>query len=209
MYNLINQGCEEIRVLPLYPQFTGSSSLTSINKVKELKKEQNSKSINYIYKESFYNDQNYIKYLTESISRKLPDNVDYLLFSFHGLPNRQDTQFEPSYSSQCKETSRLVAEKLGFSEKQWGVSFQSRLGPGWTKPFTDKVLSNLPNEGKKNLAVVSPAFYVDNLETLEELSIEGKKTFLDSGGEEFTYIDCLNDSDFGVKVIASLLEEMN
>ena len=207
--NLINQGCEEIRVLPLYPQFTGSSSLTSINKVKELKKEQNSKSINYIYKESFYNDQNYIKYLTESISRKLPDNVDYLLFSFHGLPNRQDTQFEPSYSSQCKETSRLVAEKLGFSEKQWGVSFQSRLGPGWTKPFTDKVLSNLPNEGKKNLAVVSPAFYVDNLETLEELSIEGKKTFLDSGGEEFTYIDCLNDSDFGVKVIASLLEEMN
>ena len=204
--NLINQGCEEIRVLPLYPQFTGSSSLTSINKVKELKKEQNSKSINYIYKKSFYNDQNYIKYLTESISRKLPDNVDYLLFSFHGLPNRQDTQFEPSYSSQCKETSRLVAEKLGFSEKQWGVSFQSRLGPGWTKPFTDKVLSNLPNEGKKNLAVVSPAFYVDNLETLEELSIEGKKTFLDSGGEEFTYIDCLNDSDFGVKVIASLLE---
>ena len=207
--NLINQGCEEIRVLPLYPQFTGSSSLTSINKVKELKKELNSKSINYIYKESFYNDQNYIKYLTESISRKLPDNVDYLLFSFHGLPNRQDTQFEPSYSSQCKETSRLVAEKLGFSEKQWGVSFQSRLGPGWTKPFTDKVFSNLPNEGKKNLAVVSPAFYVDNLETLEELSIEGKKTFLDSGGEEFTYIDCLNDSDFGVKVIASLLEEMN
>ena len=204
--NLINQGCEEIRVLPLYPQFTGSSSLTSINKVKELKEEQTSKSINYIYKESFYNDQNYIKYLTESISRKLPDNVDYLLFSFHGLPNRQDTQFEPSYSSQCKETSRLVAEKLGFSEKQWGVSFQSRLGPGWTKPFTDKVLSNLPNEGKKNLAVVSPAFYVDNLETLEELSIEGKKTFLDSGGEEFTYIDCLNDSDFGVKVIASLLE---
>ena len=207
--NLINQGCEEIRVLPLYPQFTGSSSLTSINKVKELKEEQTSKSINYIYKESFYNDQNYIKYLTESISRKLPDNIDYLLFSFHGLPNRQDTQFEPSYSSQCKETSRLVAEKLGFSEKQWGVSFQSRLGPGWTKPFTDKVLSNLPNEGKKNLAVVSPAFYVDNLETLEELSIEGKKTFLDSGGEEFTYIDCLNDSDFGVKVIASLLEEMN
>lgn len=207
--NLINQGCEEIRVLPLYPQFTGSSSLTSINKVKELKKELNSKSINYIYKESFYNDQNYIKYLTESISRKLPDNVDYLLFSFHGLPNRQDTQFEPSYSSQCKETSRLVAEKLGFSEKQWGVSFQSRLGPGWTKPFTDKVLSNLPNEGTKNLAVVSPAFYVDNLETLEELSIEGKKTFLDSGGEEFTYIDCLNDSDFGVKVIESLLEEMN
>lgn len=204
--NLINQGCEEIRVLPLYPQFTGSSSLTSINKVKELKKELNSKSINYIYKESFYNDKNYIKYLTESISRKLPDNVDYLLFSFHGLPNRQDTQFEPSYSSQCKETSRLVAEKLGFSEKQWGVSFQSRLGPGWTKPFTDKVLSNLPNEGKKNLAVVSPAFYVDNLETLEELSIEGKKTFLDSGGEEFTYIDCLNDSDFGVKVIASLLK---
>ena len=204
--NLINQGCEEIRVLPLYPQFTGSSSLTSINKVKELKKELNSKTINYIYKESFYSDKNYIKYLTESISRKLPDNVDYLLFSFHGLPNRQDTQFEPSYSSQCKETSRLVAEKLGFSEKQWGVSFQSRLGPGWTKPFTDKVLSNLPNEGKKNLAVVSPAFYVDNLETLEELSIEGKKTFLDSGGEEFTYIDCLNDSDFGVKVIASLLE---
>ena len=204
--NLINQGCEEIRVLPLYPQFTGSSSLTSINKVKELKKEINSKSINYIYKESFYNDKNYIKYLTESISRKLPDNVDYLLFSFHGLPNRQDTQFEPSYSSQCKETSRLVAEKLGFSEKQWGVSFQSRLGPGWTKPFTDKVLSNLPNEGKKNLAVVSPDFYVDNLETLEELSMEGKKTFLDSGGEEFTYIDCLNDSDFGVKVIASLLK---
>ena len=204
--NLINQGCEEIRVLPLYPQFTGSSSLTSINKVKELKKELNSKSINYIYKESFYNDQKYIKYLTESISRKLPDNVDYLLFSFHGLPNRQDTQFEPSYSSQCKKTSMLVAEKLGISEKQWGVSFQSRLGPGWTKPFTDKVLSNLPNEGKKNLAVVSPAFYVDNLETLEELSIEGKNTFLDSGGEEFTYIDCLNDSDFGVKVIASLLE---
>ena len=87
------------------------------------------------------------------------------------------------------------------------MSFQSRLGPGWTKPFTDKVLSNLPNEGKKNLAVVSPAFYVDNLETLEELSIEGKKTFLDSGGEEFTYIPCLNDSKAHIDALSSLIDK--
>ena len=207
--NLINHGCKEIRVLPLYPQYTGSSSLTSINKVKTLKKGLNNESINYLYKESFYYDPNYIKNLSESILGKLPNNIDYLLFSYHGLPIRQDIQFKPSYSSQCKKTSELVAKKLGLSGNQWGVSFQSRLGPGWTRPFTDKVLSDLPNEGKKNLAVVSPAFYVDNLETLEEISIEGKKTFMDSGGEEFTYIDCLNDSDFGVNVVSSLLEKMD
>jgi len=207
--DLIESGCNEIRVLPLYPQYTGSSTVTSINKVQSVVEEiSQNLDIKVRYIKSFYDNPSYIDLLSELISSHLPNDLDHLLFSYHGIPNRQDKRTDPTYSSQCIETSRLCAEKLNLRSSQWSVSFQSRIGPGWLKPFTDKALTKLPKAGKKRLAIISPSFFVDNLETLEEISIEGRATFMEAGGKEFTYIPCLNGTTAGIKVASSLLDSI-
>ena len=99
------------------------------------------------------------------------------------------------------ETSRLCAEKLNIPQDKWRVTFQSRIGPGWLKPFTDKELNILPGEGIKRIDVISPSFIIDNLETLEEINIEGRQDFLAAGGEEFNYIPCLNSRKDWVEVL--------
>ena len=96
------------------------------------------------------------------------------------------------YRFQVFETSRLCAEKLNIPKEKWKVSFQSRIGPGWLKPFTDKELYKLPEKGIRKIDVISPSFVIDNLETLEEINIEGRQAFLAAGGKEFNYIPCLN-----------------
>jgi ferrochelatase len=102
-------------------------------------------------------------------------------------------------------TSKLCAEKLGLEKDQWGVSFQSRIGPGWLQPFTDKVLEEFPQKGIKKIAVICPAFTADNLETLEEVDIRARETFLDSGGNKFIYIPCLNDDDLWIDFLADFI----
>ena len=100
----------------------------------------------------------------------------------------------------------MTAKKLGLNDDQWEVAYQSRIGPGWLTPFTDRRLSELPEEGKNNIAVLCPSFISDCLETLEEIDIRGRKTFFDAGGKNMTYIPCLNDSDDTITLLENLVK---
>ena len=208
--SLINKGCSSIQVIPLYPHYAISSSLTTKNKVIEAAKDLNEKvDVNFV--EPFYNNPEYIDSLCSLIKEYRKEDSDLLLFSYHGIPIRHLRKANPNkkhdyqlckkseciskefcYRHQVYETSRLCAEKLNIPKDQWKVSFQSRIGPGWIKPFTDKELNILPGKGIKRVDVISPSFIIDNLETLEEINIEGRQDFLAAGGEEFNYIPCLN-----------------
>lgn len=224
---LTEQGVTEIVLFPLYPQYAMSTTETVVEKAEEVRKKHfpNVK-INYV--EPFYNRDIYIDCLAESIREKLPENFDALQFSYHGVPERHLYKTDPTktckigdcchqkenpshkfcYRHQCFKTTELVIEKLGLPKEKTVVSFQSRLGKDkWIEPYTDETLENLPKKGVKNLAIVCPAFVSDCLETLEEISVEGKEEFLHAGGENFHYIPCLNDEDRWVKVVKTLCEE--
>lgn len=201
---LYDQGVRDILVVPLYPQYTMSTTETVADKVLEVQKKKFN-DVNVQFIKAFYNHPDYIKVLGDSIKDGLPEEYDKLLFSYHGIPERHDKKALraakisglpiETYRNQCIETSRLVAEYLELPEDKYYTSFQSRLGRDpWIKPYTDETLENFPeNNGVKNLAVCTPAFVADCLETLEEISMEGKEEFLHAGGEKFTYIPCLND----------------
>ena len=177
---------------------------------------------------AFYNEGGYISSLSDVINRNRQKESDYLLFSYHGIPNRHLIKTDPTenhclkvknccdieskakpfcYKAQVLETSKLCAKKLELKDDEWGVSFQSRIGPGWIQPFTDKELVRLAEEGIKNLDVVCPAFVTDNLETLEEMNIRGRETFLEAGGESFNYIPCLNNEDSWVDFLVTASEK--
>ena len=224
---LSQSGCKEITAIPLYPHYAMSSSLTTINRIKELNIElEINLKINFV--ESFYNDEGYIKALAENIKKNIPETTDYLLFSYHGIPNKHLIKPDPTqnhclkssdccqleseakkhcYKAQVLETTRLCSSYLGLKNNEWGVSFQSRLWPGWIKPWTDVELERLPRSGKKKIAVVCPAFVADNLETLEEINIRGKSKFLNSGGESFTYIPCLNSDNLFLDCLEGLISK--
>ena len=218
-------GCNEITAIPLYPHYAMSSSLTTIDRIKELNvKLGTNLKINII--ESFYNDDRYIKALAENIRKNIPGNLDFLLFSYHGIPSNHLLKMDPAkthclksndcceleseakrycYKAQVLETSRLCSSYLSLQDNEWGVSFQSRLWPGWIKPWTDVELERIPKLGKKNIAVVCPAFVADNLETLEEINMRGRKKFLEAGGESFTYIPCLNSNNLFLDCLKGLI----
>ena len=223
---LYNQGCNEIKVLPLYPHYAMATSLTTINEVKDIvAKEYPHIEVSFI--NSFHDGDGYIDSLSDKIAQYFTDEFDYLLFSYHGIPERHIRKTDPTqshclqnsnccsidssakpfcYKAQVLETSRLCAEKLKLDNSRWGVSFQSRIGPGWLKPFSDITLKELPEKGKKNIAVVCPSFVADNLETLEEMEIRGKKTFMDAGGNNFTYIPCLNSDESWISYLGKLVK---
>jgi protoporphyrin/coproporphyrin ferrochelatase len=223
--SLLEQGCDEVLVLPLYPHYAMSTSLTTRLEV-EAVAARLKPALKLEFIESFYKDAGYIKALAEKIQRGLPANADYLLFSYHGLPERHLVKTDPTgnhclksgdccrvmsaatpycYKAQVLETSRLVAEYLGLAADKWGVAFQSRIGPGWLQPFTDEEMQALPGAGKKHLAVVCPSFVADCLETLEEVNMRAREDFMAAGGETFTYIPCLNDDPLWIDYLADLL----
>ena len=224
---LTEQGVTEIVLFPLYPQYAMSTTETVIDKAEEVRKAKfpNVK-INYV--QPFYNRDIYINCLAESIKEKLPEDFDMLQFSYHGVPERHIYKTDPTktckigdccfkdenpshpycYRHQCFKTSQLVLDKLNIPKEKSIVSFQSRLGKDkWIEPYTDETLESLPKKGVKNLAIVCPAFVSDCLETLEEISVEGKEEFLHAGGEKFHYIPCLNDEDRWIEVVKTLCEE--
>lgn len=223
---LCNQGCNDIKVLPLYPHYAMATSLTTINEVKDIvAREYPHIEVSFI--NSFHDGDGYIDSLADKISQYFTDEFDYLLFSYHGIPERHIRKTDPTqshclqnsnccsidssakpfcYKAQVLETSRLCAEKLKLDNSRWGVSFQSRIGPGWLKPFSDITLKELPKKGKKKIAVVCPSFVADNLETLEEMEIRGKKTFMDAGGNNFTYIPCLNSDESWISYLSKLVK---
>lgn len=207
-----NPSLSEIIALPLYPHYTVSSLGTVIEEIKRIYK-IGKYPIKIKLLNAFYNNPEYIDSLAESIAPYLNQDYDKLLFSYHGIPERHlridenmrntsgnaDYQIpEINYRQQAEQTARLVATRLRISSAKYEVSFQSRLtaaGVKWLQPYTTNRLSALPREGAKKLLVVCPAFVSDCLETLEEIGIEGKRTFLQSGGREFTLIPCVNDQD--------------
>jgi ferrochelatase len=226
---LHDQGVEETLLIPLYPHYAMSSYETVVEKAKEVNREDfpNMK-INSL--PVFYNDPRYIKAMSTNIKNHLNGfDYDHLLFSYHGIPERHifksDTTKShckldksccetPSnahrtcYKHQCLETTRQIVEQLGLKEGTYSNSFQSRLlKDPWLKPYTDFELEKFPNEGKKKLAVVTPAFVSDCLETLEEIAMEGKEEFLKAGGESYKHIPCMNDNDDWVDVVYNWVEE--
>ena len=229
LINLKIEGFDNIYVVPLYPHNAMSTVVTTQVEVlkiaNEIYKEANIKFI-----EPFYNNQMYIDGMANSIQPYINDNdIDKVIFSYHGIPERHTKKSDQTgnhcfKSSDCCKQSNLgsrdcdrshtikastqIATTLGLSENQWEIAYQSRIGPGWLKPFTDKRLSQLPGEGKKSVAIVCPSFISDCLETLEEIDIRGRKTFFDAGGEKMTYVPCLNESDQTIDLIECLVRNI-
>ena len=225
MEKLINKGYDEIIAVPLYPHYAQSTILTTENKIKEISTSLGG-NLKVSFIRPFYNEEGYIDALTSLIKESLPSDFDHLLFSYHGIPERHVKNTDPSkthclkvkdccnikadahqfcYRHQVLETTKLCAKKLNIEKEKWSVSFQSRIGPGWLKPFTDKVLDELPKKNIKKLAVVCPAFVADNLETLEEINIRAREQFIHNGGIEFTYIPCLNDNNNWVDFLSKYI----
>jgi ferrochelatase len=220
-------GLKEVVVVPMYPHYAMSSYETAVEYAKEYHKKGGYR-FNLSFIEPFYKEASYIDALSESIRPHLQQEYDQILFSYHGIPERHvvktditrhhclqsaDCCHTPSeahqycYRHQCLTTSSLVADKLNIPKEKRGFSFQSRLGRDpWLKPYTAVRLEELPREGVKRLLVVCPAFVSDCLETLEEMGVEGKETFLKAGGEKFELIPCLNTHPLWIKALAGMVK---
>ncbi|RUR20070.1 ferrochelatase [Legionella sp. km535] len=223
--NALNQlkECESITILPLYPQYSSAATGSSIEEVMRLlAKQEVIPSITII--RDFFQHPSYINAQTKVISHHM-DEDDFLLFSYHGIPERQVQKSgcktvcqeacptvssinQGCYKAQCHETSRLLASALNLTENQYTTSFQSRLGKTpWIKPYTDELLSELIAKGIKNLAVVCPSFVTDCLETLEEMGIRTREQWLKLGGKKFTLIPCMNDDPDWISAIIELIKK--
>ncbi len=219
-------GIKEVTVFPLYPHYTMSSYETAVAYSKNIHR-KNKYPFSLKFVSPFYQRPEYLSALAERIRPFLADEYDKILFSYHGLPERHmrkdDVSIEKAkelrngdfvmppvnYQKQCFETSKAIAALLNIPEEKYETSFQSRLkqaGNEWIKPYTALRLEELPQEGVKKLLVVCPAFINDCLETLEEIEMEGRHSFLESGGESFTYIPCLNDHPDWVDALIKLAE---
>ena len=218
-----------ILIAPLYPHYAMSSYETAflhvVEEIKSLRKDLKFKVLL-----PFYDERAYIEALGNSIAPYLEKTYDHVLFSYHGLPVRHLKKSDPTkshcyqvdqccdvkseawnfcYKHQVIQTTRLVASRLKIPAHKFSYSFQSRLGSDqWIKPFTDEQLKKFPNQGIKNLLVVCPAFVSDCLETLEEIALRGKQSFLDAGGESFNTIPCLNTSLNWVETFASYCNQV-
>ena len=190
---LKDKGCENLIVLPLYPQYAAATTATVCDEVyKTLMQMRWQPSLQII--PHYESEPLYIKALAKSIQKKLSKinwKPDLILASYHGIPKKYFDKGDP-YQCYCQKTSRLLSES--YTDIKIMTTFQSRFGPQeWLQPYTDKTLESLPNEGVKNLLVICPGFSSDCVETLEEISIQGKESFLNAGGLNFDTVPCLND----------------
>ncbi|MEO1015485.1 MAG: ferrochelatase [Pseudomonadota bacterium] len=207
MEALREAGCDRIAVVALYPQYAAATTASVYDKTFDaLKTMRWQPAVRTA--PSFHDHPAYIEALSESIQRHLDElafKPEVLLMSYHGIPKRYFEEGDP-YHCHCHKTTRLVRERLGFDEHFLRVTFQSRFGPTeWLRPYTDETLEALAQEGVTRVAVAAPAFISDCVETLEELAIEGAKTFLDAGGEDFSLIPCLNDSEGAIDTLEAVL----
>lgn len=187
-------GCDKLLILPLYPQYAASTTASAMDEVgRVLGRIRNLPELRTV--RSFHADPGYIAALAASVRRHwyLSGRGEHLLMSFHGAPRYTLERGDPYYC-QCMLTARLLAEALELNKDQYSVAFQSRFGRAkWFDPATDKVFRELGRKKTVSLDVICPGFVADCLETLEEIALEGKQTFLAAGGREFRYIPCLND----------------
>ncbi len=226
---LKDQGVDDALLVPLYPHYAMSSYETVVVKAME-DQQAYFPEMKLTTLPAFYRNQDYIKVLSKSIKEGL-DNFDYdhILFSYHGIPERHIRKSDPTkfhckidgqccsinsvahhtcYRHQCYATTELVKKELGLDPEKVSTSFQSRLGSDpWLQPFTDKEFERLAEEGTKKLAVITPAFVSDCLETLEEIAMEGKEEFEEAGGEDFIHIPCLNDRDDWASLMSQWIKD--
>lgn len=214
---LVAVGVEKIRVLPLFPQYAMATVGTCVAKA------QSVSPVPLEVIAPFYNHPAFIQPLADSLAGL----EEYLLFSYHGLPERHLRKTDPTgshclatahccetaspahstcYRHQCFETTKAIVKAAGIPADRYSIAFQSRLGRDkWMEPYTDEMLKQLPVQGIKNLAVICPAFFCDCLETLEEIGLRGRETFLGSGGETFRLIPCLNAGESAVQCLAQFV----
>ena len=197
-------GCERLIVLPLYPQYAAATTATVCDEVyRVLMNMRWQPSLQII--PHYESDPLYIKALANSLKNKILDlswKPDLILASYHGIPQKYFDKGDP-YHCYCQKTSRLLSEEFKILEIK--TTFQSRFGPeAWLQPYTDKTLENLPKQGKRNVLVICPGFSSDCVETLEEISIQGRESFLKSGGKNFDVVPCLNDSNDHIDLLEKL-----
>ena len=202
---LKNKGCENIIILPLYPQYAAATTATVCDEVyRSLMKMRWQPSLQII--PHYESDPLYIDALVKSIKNKIATinwKPDLIITSYHGIPKSYFDKGDP-YQCYCQKTTRLIKEK--FSDIEIQTTFQSRFGPKeWLKPYTDKALESLPKQGKKNILVICPGFASDCVETLEEINIQGKESFLKNGGKNFDLISCLNDNSDHIQLFEKLV----
>lgn len=226
---LVDKGVTEVFIIPLYPQFAMATTETILVLARQLQKDH-FPDLKLTDLPAFYSNPDYIKVLSKRIAKHLEGKTfEHLLFSYHGVPERHirkrdvtkshckiDTNccvtaskaHQFCYRHQCFEVTRLVAEQLNLTENTYSTSFQSRLGfDPWLQPYTDRTIERLAKQGIKNMAIVTPAFVSDCLETLEEIAIEGEEIFQEMGGNTYTTVPCLNDDDEWVALLSKWINE--
>jgi ferrochelatase len=229
LQELQDKGVNEVLLFPLYPQHAMASTTTILELAEDLRK-KHFPEMKFTIVPAFYNKPDYIKNLADSIKGHLEGfDYDHLLFSYHGIPERHIRKTDitkshckidgsccntPSpahefcYRHQCYETTKQVVKLLEIPEGKYSQTFQSRLaGDKWLTPYTDVEVNKMPEKGIKNLAVVTPAFVSDCLETLEEIAMEANQEFKAHGGENFMAIPCLNDSDEWCQTVGNWIKD--
>ena len=195
-------------VLPMYPQYCAATTGSTFDEVTNvLQKWRWIPEMRFI--NQYFEEKNYIEALSNSIKSfwKKTSKPQKIIFSYHGIPKRYLTNGDP-YHCFCLKTTRLVKEQMGLSDDEIMTTFQSRFGrEEWLKPYTSETLKELPKQGIKNIHIISPGFSSDCLETLEELEEENKEYFMESGGENYHYIPCLNDHDDHIDVFVNLIKK--
>lgn len=207
---LIEQGVDKVIILPLYPQYSGTTTGAVEDALAKLTNKL-TKPIDYQIIHDYHDHPLYIKALAEKVRQHWQENGqgDYLLCSYHGIPQRYADNGDV-YPSHCEKTTELLALELGLDETQIGMSYQSRFGrEEWLKPYTDKTLQGLPEKSRKVLDIITPAFSVDCLETLEEIAHECRAIFIEAGGDEYRYIPCLNDDSLHIEMMSELIKTTN
>tara|TARA_Y100000590_G_C15686679_1_gene1001881 strand:+ start:699 stop:1697 length:999 start_codon:yes stop_codon:yes gene_type:complete len=207
MNNLQKEGCENIIILPLYPQYAAATTATVCDEVyRTLMKMRWQPSLQII--PHYDSEPLYIEALVKSLNKKISEinwKPDLIIASYHGIPKTYFEKGDP-YHCYCQKTSRLLSEK--FTSIPIKTTFQSRFGPQeWLQPYTDKTFESLAKEGKENLLVICPGFSSDCVETLEEILIQGKETFINFGGKNFDLVPCLNDNVDHISLFEHLINK--
>jgi ferrochelatase len=226
--NLLKQvpDLEEVIAIPLYPHYAMASYETAVEYAQEVYR-KNKYGFRLSFIRPFYDEPHYLRALGDLIRPFLQKSYDHILFSYHGVPGRHIKKSDPTgahclhstdccdvssvahrtcYRHQCLTTTKEIVRLLDIPEGKYSNSFQSRLGKGWLEPFTDIRLEQMPKEGIKNLLILCPAFVSDCLETLEEIAMRGKESFIAAGGTEYTMIPCLNTHPLWVRTLADWVD---
>ena len=205
---LRSEGCDRILVMPMYPQYSASTTASVLDEIAEyLRRVRNVPEVRMV--KHFHDHPAYISALGHLVRDHWGQSgrPDKLIMSFHGLPRYTLTRGDP-YHCECQKTARLLADELELAESHWQIAFQSRLGPAeWLKPYTASTLADCGRRGMRRVDVVCPGFVADCLETLEEIGIEGKGIFLGAGGKEFHLLPCLNEREDWIRSLAAIARQ--